>query len=66
MKGDKVMNEHNIFYYPYASVRNDQAPLLKAAALYFDKLYILDPAGASCGITDKGAYNLHILKEVDS
>jgi len=41
------MNEHSIFYYPYASFRNDQLPLLKAAALYFDKLYILDPMKAS-------------------
>ncbi|NIP23698.1 MAG: hypothetical protein GWN67_06305 [Phycisphaerae bacterium] len=37
------MNEHSIFYYPYASFRDDQVPLLKAVALYFDKLYILDP-----------------------
>ena len=41
------MAEHNIFYYPYASFTNTQLPLLKAAAQYFDKLYILDPVGAS-------------------
>jgi hypothetical protein len=41
------MNSHSIFYYPYASFRDDQVPLLKAAALYFDKLYILDPFKAS-------------------
>jgi hypothetical protein len=36
------MNPHNIFYYPYASFTDVHAPLLKAAAIYFDKLYILD------------------------
>ena len=41
------MNEHNLFYYPYAYLENSQLPLLKVAALYFDKLYILDPVGAS-------------------
>jgi hypothetical protein len=42
-----MMYEHNIFYYPYASFKEKQAPLLKAAALYFDTLYILDPVKAS-------------------
>jgi len=37
------MTEHNLFYYPYASFTNAQAPLLKVAAIYFDKIYILDP-----------------------
>lgn len=41
------MTERNLFYYPYASFTNAQVPLLKAAALYFDKLIILDPVGAS-------------------
>jgi hypothetical protein len=41
------MIEHNLFYYPYASFTNAQLPLLKVAALYFDKLVILDPVGAS-------------------
>lgn len=41
------MTEHTLFYYPYASFTNAQIPLLKAAALYFDKLVILDPVGAS-------------------
>ena len=45
--GEGEMKEHSIFYYPYASFRDDQVPLLKAAALYFDKLYILDPFKAS-------------------
>jgi hypothetical protein len=41
------MSQHNLFYYPYASFTNEQLPLLKVAALYFDKLTILDPVGAS-------------------
>ena len=44
------MTEHSVFYYPYASFTDVQAPLLKAVALYFDKLYILDPEKASGGI----------------
>jgi hypothetical protein len=39
--------EHTLFYYPYASLTNAQLPLLKVAVLYFDKLVILDPVGAS-------------------
>jgi hypothetical protein len=39
--------EHTLFYYPYASLTSAQLPLLKVAALYFDKLVILDPVGAS-------------------
>jgi hypothetical protein len=41
------MTEHNLFYYPYASFANAQLPLLKVAALDFDKLVLLDPVGAS-------------------
>lgn len=41
------MTEHNLFYYPYASFTDAQLPLLKVAALWFDKLVILDPVGAS-------------------
>lgn len=41
------MNSHTLFYYPYGSFVDKQAPLLKAAALYFDKLFILDPEKAS-------------------
>ena len=41
------MSQHNLFYYPYASFTNTQLPLLKVAALYFDKLVLLDPVGAS-------------------
>jgi hypothetical protein len=33
------MSEHNLFYYPHTSFA--QLPLLKVAALYVDKLYIL-------------------------
>ncbi len=41
------MTEHILFYYPYASFTNAQLPLLKVAALWFDKLVILDPIAAS-------------------
>ena len=41
------MSEHKLFYYPYPSFTNAQLPLLKVAALYFDRLVILDPVGAS-------------------
>jgi hypothetical protein len=41
------MSGHNLFYYPYASFTDRQLPLLKVAALWFDKLVILDPVGAS-------------------
>jgi hypothetical protein len=43
------MDTHSIFYYPYGSFQDVQAPLLKVAALYFDKLYILDPLKAASG-----------------
>lgn len=39
------MTEHNLFYYPYDSFTNAQLPLLKVAALWFDKLVLLDPRG---------------------
>ena len=39
----------SIFYYPYASLGEKQLSLLKATALYFDKIYILDPLKSSWG-----------------
>src|ERR1043166_1058270 len=48
------MTEHNLFYYPYASFTDAQLPLLKVAALYFDKLYILDPNKATGGSVGPG------------
>jgi hypothetical protein len=41
------MSEHRLFYFPYGSFTDAQVPLLKVAALYFDKLVLLDPVGAS-------------------
>jgi hypothetical protein len=41
------MTEPNLFCYPYASFMNSQLPLLKAAALYFDKQVTLNRVGAS-------------------
>jgi hypothetical protein len=49
MHGETDMNPHTVFYYPYGSFQDRQTPLLKAAALYLDKLYILDPEKASSG-----------------
>ena len=42
------MNEHSIFYYPYASFTYNQSPLMKVATIYSAKLTILDPVAASC------------------
>ena len=41
------MTPHRLYYYPYASFTNQQLPLLKVAAIWFDELVILDPIGAS-------------------
>jgi hypothetical protein len=43
----EVMTEHRLFYYPYATMFNAQLPLLKTAALFFDKLVLLDPRDAT-------------------
>lgn len=43
------MTQQSIFYYPYASFADEQSLLLKVVALYFDKLYILDPVKATFG-----------------
>lgn len=48
------MTEHNLFFYPYASFTNEQLPRLKVDALYFDKLNILDPVGASWATVGAG------------
>ncbi len=37
----------HIYYYPYASFTNARLPLLKAAALHFKKLVLIDPVGPS-------------------
>lgn len=41
------ITEPNLFYFPYASFASVQLPLLRVAALYFDKLIIHDPVGAN-------------------
>lgn len=43
------MSPNSVFYYPYADFKDRNLPMLKAAALYFDKLYILDPFKAVSG-----------------
>lgn len=45
--GKGIMTYYNFFYYTYASFTKTQLPLLKVAALYFYKLVLLDPVGAS-------------------
>ncbi|MFB0551858.1 MAG: hypothetical protein ACETWQ_00965 [Phycisphaerae bacterium] len=59
------MVKHSIFYYPYASFKDDQVSLLKAAALYFDKLYILDPLKACWGMIGPGGrmHELRLLEQ---
>jgi hypothetical protein len=54
------MEEHNLFFYPYASFTNAQVPLLKVAALYFDTLVLLDPVSASW---DTIGPNRRVLKQ---
>ncbi len=44
------MTEYNIFYYPYTSLTNKHALLLKIAALYFDKV------SASWALADGSAW----------
>lgn len=61
------MTEHGLFYYPYASFTNAQLPLLKVAALYFDKLVLLDPVGASwdtVGADNVARDAVRLLKDV--
>jgi hypothetical protein len=41
------MTDHRLLYYPYASFTNTKLPLLKMAAVWFDRLVILDPVGAA-------------------
>lgn len=48
------MSDHRLFYFPYASFTDAQLPLLKVAALYFDKLIFLDPVDASWGTVGAG------------
>jgi translation initiation factor IF-3 len=53
--------QHSIFYYPYASFKEEQSPLLKAVALYFDKLYILDPLKASWDWIGPSRQDRHLI-----
>jgi hypothetical protein len=43
----RSMTPDNLFYHPYASFTNAQLPLLKVAALWFNRPVILAPVGAS-------------------
>ena len=59
------MNENRLFYYPYATMFDAQLPLLKTAALYFDKLGLLDPRDATWNRVgpDPGALDEVLLLE---
>lgn len=50
----------NIFYYPYASLGEKQMSMLKAVALYFDKLFVLDPMKSSWARVGLGEYEHEI------
>lgn len=60
------MAEHSLFYFPYASLTDEQLPLLKVAALFFDKLFLLDPIAASwnsVGTTESARDGVRLLRE---
>ena len=61
------MSAHEIFYFPYGYFEDAQTPLLKMAALYFDKLYLLDPELATSGTigisAPEVAENLALLEQ---
>lgn len=46
--------QHTLFYYPYASFRDEQRLLLRTAALFFDRLFLLDPEKATGGTVGVG------------
>jgi hypothetical protein len=58
---------HDIFYYPYATINDaEQLPLLKAVALYFDKVHILDPEAAvseRIGLYGQAAQDVLLLEQ---
>lgn len=55
----------SVYYYPYASLGERQLTTLKAIALYFDKLYILDPLKSSWATMGSGQYetDLKLLED---
>jgi hypothetical protein len=60
-EGSAIITEHTLSHHPYAS-SNAQLSLLKEAALYSDKLYILDPVGASQATIGSEHQARHALK----
>lgn len=59
------MTPYPLFYYPYDAYYDDQAPLLEAAALYFDKLQIPDPEKVSGGDIGHVAKDVGLLEDKD-
>jgi hypothetical protein len=47
------MADHRLFFYPYASFTDRQLSLLKLAALWADKLILLDPRIAAWDVADE-------------
>lgn len=68
MKGKALSNhaKHNLFYYPYAFFKNAQAPLLKVAALYFDKLVISRSGPRELGNRRRGLSGSNCMNSVQS
>jgi hypothetical protein len=59
------MTPHRLYYYPYASFTDQQLPLLKVAAVWFDELVILDPLGANLntiGVEPRVSQALQLLQ----
>lgn len=55
----------SVYYYPYATLGEKQLTMLKAIALYFDNLYILDPLKSSWAAMGSGSYesDLKLLED---
>lgn len=58
------MNKHNLLYYHFALFTGALLPLLKVAALGFDKPVLLDPVRASWGSMDADQHASEVVKQV--
>lgn len=59
------MPPHRLYDYPYASFTDQQLPLLKVAAVWFDELVVLDPLGANLntiGVEPRVSQALQLLQ----
>jgi hypothetical protein len=53
-EGDGGPRDLTLFYFPYAGLETSQRALLRLVALYFDRLYLLDPEKATGGTVGAG------------